>query len=148
MLVANVVHSRSALAIRGEHQRQSWLGRAGRGLEPLFEPLGWDWRIGVAALASFPAREVIVGTMSILYEVDDDENDPNRYYYRSDHYNFAERGIPVIFLFNGTHADYHQPTDTIDKINFDALVKRAQFAFLTAWEIADRKERLKVRNKE
>ncbi len=76
-----------------------------------------------------------------------DENDPNRYYYRSDHYNFAERGIPVMFLFNGTHADYHQPTDTIDKINFDALVKRAQFAFLTAWEIADRKERLKVRPK-
>lgn len=76
-----------------------------------------------------------------------DENDPNRYYYRSDHYNFAEKGIPVVFLFNGTHADYHQPTDTIDKINFEALVKRAQFAFLTAWEIADRKERLKVRGK-
>ncbi len=74
-----------------------------------------------------------------------DENDPNRYYYRSDHYNFAERGIPVMFLFNGTHPDYHQPTDTIDKINFEALVKRAQFAFLTAWEIADRKEKLKVR---
>ncbi len=67
-----------ALTTRSEHQRQSYLGRAGRAMEPVFEPLGWDWRIGVAALASFPAREVIVGTMAILYEVEDDEEDANR----------------------------------------------------------------------
>ena len=45
-----------------------------------------------------------------------DDNDPNRFYYRSDHYNFAKHNIPVIFYFNGTHADYHKPTDTPDKL--------------------------------
>lgn len=69
-------------------------------------------------------------------------DDPNRFYERSDHYNFAERGIPAIFYFNGTHADYHKPTDTADKIDFDALAKRAQLAFCTAWEIANRNDRL------
>ncbi len=54
--------------VRGEWQRGSLLGRAGRWLEPAFEPLGWDWRIGTAALASFPAREVVVGTLGIIYE--------------------------------------------------------------------------------
>jgi hypothetical protein len=72
------------------------------------------------------------------------KDDPNRYYERSDHYNFAEQGIPAIFYFNGTHADYHRPTDTADKINFDALAKRAQLAFYTAWEIANRPNRIMV----
>jgi Zn-dependent M28 family amino/carboxypeptidase len=73
-----------------------------------------------------------------------DKNDPNHYYERSDHYNFAERGIPAIFYFNGTHADYHRPSDTIEKIDFNALVKRAQLAFYTAWDIANRPDRLRV----
>jgi hypothetical protein len=68
----------------------------------------------------------------------DRPDDPNRYYERSDHYNFAEKGIPVVFFFNGTHPDYHRPTDTADKINFDALAKRAQLAFYVAWEAANR----------
>lgn len=76
-----------------------------------------------------------------------DENDPNRYYYRSDHYNFAEKGIPVIFYFNGTHDDYHQPSDTIDKINFNEMSVRAKLAFYTTWEIANRDERLKIDSK-
>jgi hypothetical protein len=76
-----------------------------------------------------------------------DENDPNRYYYRSDHYNFAEQGIPVVFYFNGTHADYHQPSDTIEKINFEKMSKIAQLAFYTTWEIANRDERIKVDSK-
>jgi hypothetical protein len=71
-----------------------------------------------------------------------DKNDPNHYYERSDHYNFAERGIPAIFYFNGTHADYHKTTDTEEKINYDALVKRAQLAFYTAWDIANRPIRI------
>ena len=73
-----------------------------------------------------------------------DENDPNRFYYRSDHYNFAKNNVPVIFYFNGVHADYHKITDTPDKINYDALSKRARLVFLTAWEIANRDERLVV----
>ena len=73
-----------------------------------------------------------------------DEADPNRYYYRSDHYNFAVKGIPAIFYFNGTHADYHKKTDTIEKINFDALANRAKLAFFTAWELANRNERIRL----
>lgn len=72
------------------------------------------------------------------------ENDPNRFYYRSDHYNFARKGIPIIFYFNGTHADYHQEGDEVSKINFPLLVKRSQLTFYTAWEIANRKERIKI----
>lgn len=72
-----------------------------------------------------------------------DPNDPNRFYYRSDHYNFAEKGIPIIFYFNGVHEDYHKETDEIQKINFDALTKRAQLVFYTAWEVANRKDRIK-----
>lgn len=70
-----------------------------------------------------------------------DENDPNRFYYRSDHYNFAKNDIPVIFYFNGVHEDYHRPTDTPDKINYELLAKRAKLVFYTAWEVANRDER-------
>lgn len=73
-----------------------------------------------------------------------DENDPNRFYYRSDHYNFAKNNIPIIFYFNGTHADYHRPGDTPDKINYDLLENRARLIFYTAWEIANRPGRLVV----
>ena len=72
-----------------------------------------------------------------------DPNDPNRFYYRSDHYNFAEKGIPIIFYFNGVHDDYHRPTDTPDKINYPMMAKRAQLVFYTAWEMANREEMLK-----
>ncbi|HQZ25304.1 MAG TPA: M28 family metallopeptidase [Flavobacterium sp.] len=70
-----------------------------------------------------------------------DRNDPNRFYYRSDHYNFAKNGIPSVFLFNGVHADYHKPTDEVEKIEFDALTKRTQLAFAIAWELANRDNR-------
>ena len=70
-----------------------------------------------------------------------DPKDPNHFYERSDHYNFAKKGIPSVFLFNGVHADYHKHTDTPDKIEYDALAKRAQFAFVIAWELANRENR-------
>lgn len=73
-----------------------------------------------------------------------DENDPNRFYYRSDHYNFAKNGVPVIFYFNGVHEDYHKVTDTPDKINYPLLAKRAKLIFLTAWELANRENRIVV----
>jgi Zn-dependent M28 family amino/carboxypeptidase len=72
------------------------------------------------------------------------DSDPNRFYFRSDHYNFAKNGIPIIFYFNGVHEDYHKPTDTADKINYELLVKRAQLVFSTAWELANRTDRLIV----
>ncbi|NNC69780.1 MAG: M28 family peptidase, partial [Flavobacteriaceae bacterium] len=73
-----------------------------------------------------------------------DINDPNRFYYRSDHYNFAKNNIPVIFYFNGTHADYHKPSDTPDKIEYDLLENRARLIFHTAWELANRENRIVV----
>jgi Zn-dependent M28 family amino/carboxypeptidase len=71
-----------------------------------------------------------------------DENDPNRFYYRSDHYNFAKHNIPIIFYFNGTHDDYHRPTDTPDKINYELLENRARLVFHTAWEVANKETRI------
>ena len=73
-----------------------------------------------------------------------DKNDPNRFYYRSDHYNFAKNGIPIIFYFSGTHPDYHLPSDTPDKIEYDLLELRSKLVFYTAWNIANRDERIKV----
>jgi len=73
-----------------------------------------------------------------------DDKDPNRFYYRSDHYNFAKNNIPVIFYFNGTHEDYHAPSDTPDKINYDMLAKRSKLIFYTAWELANRKNKIKI----
>ncbi len=70
-------------------------------------------------------------------------NDPNRFYYRSDHYNFAKKGVPIIFYFNGTHADYHRPSDTVDKINFDLMAKRVHLVFHTAWVMANRNNMLR-----
>ena len=72
-----------------------------------------------------------------------DENDPNHFYYRSDHYNFAKKGIPVIFYFSGVHEDYHKPTDDIEKINFDKLEKLSRYIYLNAWELVNREERIK-----
>ena len=71
-----------------------------------------------------------------------DEKDPNRFYYRSDHYNFAKNNVPIIFYFNGTHVDYHKHTDTPDKINYELLENRARLVFHTAWEVANKETRI------
>ena len=71
-------------------------------------------------------------------------DDPNRFYFRSDHYNFAKNNIPVIFYFSGTHEDYHMPTDTADKIRYDLLTKRTKLIFHTAWEIANMDDKIVV----
>jgi hypothetical protein len=75
-------------------------------------------------------------------------NDPNRFYYRSDHYNFARKGIPAIFYFSGTHRDYHQPSDTVDKIMFDKMEKIGRLIFFTSWELANRDERIRLNVKQ
>ncbi len=77
----------------------------------------------------------------------DDPKDPQRLYYRSDHYNFAKNGIPVAFYFDGIHEDYHKPTDTPDKIDYPLLTKRTQLVFATAWELANRDARIVVDGK-
>jgi len=75
------------------------------------------------------------------------DKDPNRFYYRSDHYNFARKGIPIIFYFNGTHKDYHKETDEVSKIDFNLMEKRARLVFYTAWELANRDQRIVVDKK-
>jgi len=77
-----------------------------------------------------------------------DKDDPNRFYYRSDHYNFAKNGIPIIFYFSGTHEDYHMPTDDPEKIEYDLLENRTRLIFHTAWNIANRDQRIVVDPKE
>ena len=73
-----------------------------------------------------------------------DENDPNRFYYRSDHYNFAKNNVPVIFYFRGVHEDYHKETDTVEKIDYEKTERIARLVFLTAWELANREEKIKL----
>jgi len=77
----------------------------------------------------------------------DDPKDPERLYYRSDHYNFAKHNIPVAFYFDGIHEDYHKPTDDPDKIDYPLLQKRTQLIFATAWELANRTDRIVVDRK-
>ncbi|MEO5647201.1 MAG: M28 family peptidase [Chitinophagaceae bacterium] len=72
-----------------------------------------------------------------------DPKDESRIYFRSDHYNFARKGVPVIFYFSGIHEDYHKVTDVIEKINFNIMEKRVRLIFHTAWELANRNEMLK-----
>jgi Zn-dependent M28 family amino/carboxypeptidase len=71
-------------------------------------------------------------------------DDPNRFYYRSDHYNFAKHNIPVIFYFSGVHEDYHQPGDDAEKILYDKMSIIARLVFYTAWDVANRDEKLVV----
>ena len=77
---------------------------------------------------------------SVNLELDrahDTADDPSQYFYRSDHYNFARLGVPVLFFTNGEHPDYHQSTDTADRINYELLQKRATLVFHTAWLLAN-----------
>jgi Zn-dependent M28 family amino/carboxypeptidase len=73
-----------------------------------------------------------------------DPEDPNRFYYRSDHYNFAKHKIPVAFFFNGVHDDYHGAGDEVEKIEFPKMEKRARLVFHAAWELANRDTRIVV----
>ncbi|KAA6440950.1 M28 family peptidase [Dyadobacter flavalbus] len=83
----------------------------------------------------------------VNYKLDytfNDPKDPNRFYYRSDHYNFAKMGVPVIFYFTGVHEDYHKPGDDVEKIMFDKQAEIVKLVFYTAWELANRDERIVV----
>jgi hypothetical protein len=74
----------------------------------------------------------------------DDPKDPNRFFYRSDHINYARKGIPIIFFFDGVHEDYHRAGDTADKIDYQKMEKVTRTIYMTTWEIANRPARLKV----
>jgi Zn-dependent M28 family amino/carboxypeptidase len=74
----------------------------------------------------------------------DDPKDPNRFFFRSDHYNYARKGIPIIFFFDGVHEDYHRAGDSPDKIDYQKMEKVTRTVYMTLWEIANRPARLKV----
>lgn len=95
-------------------------------------------------LGSIIERENDTWTHLDLDYTFDSDTDPNRFYYRSDHYNFAKNGVPIAFFFNGVHADYHGPHDEVDKIRFDLLRKRTLLVFHTAWDLANRDARIVV----
>lgn len=85
----------------------------------------------------------IVGNLELDYTFNSPD-DPNRFYYRSDHYNFAKHNVPVIFYFSGVHEDYHKSTDDIEKILFPRAARVAQLVFATAWDVANRPTKLVV----
>ncbi len=101
----------------------------------------------------------LVGTRKLSRDLHDLIQDVNRHikfefeydeegvWNRSDHYNFAKKGIPIAFVFSGFHADYHQPTDTVEKINFEKLANTAKLIYLTAFTAADRTKRIVVDKK-
>ena len=74
----------------------------------------------------------------------DDPNDPNRFFFRSDHYNYARKGIPIIFYFDGVHEDYHRPGDEPQKIDYDKMEKITRTVYMMLWEVANRPTRPKV----
>jgi hypothetical protein len=74
----------------------------------------------------------------------DDPSDPNRFFFRSDHYNYARRGVPIIFYFDGVHQDYHRPSDSADKIDYQKMEKIARTVFVTALELANAPARPRV----
>jgi hypothetical protein len=84
--------------------------------------------------------------MNLDYKYNDD-SDPQKFYYRSDHYNYARHGIPIIFYFTGPHRDYHRPTDDIEKIDFEKMERITRLVFATGWRIANMAERLPVDKK-
>lgn len=122
------------------------IGRIGSEYAASTDSANYVYTIGEDKLSSELFNVSDKGNEKIKLQLDrkyNDPNDRNRFYYRSDHYNFALKGVPIIFYFNGTHADYHQPGDTPDKINYGLMARRAQLVFYTAWEIANRDDMLK-----
>ncbi len=77
----------------------------------------------------------------------DDPNDPNRFFFRSDHFNYAQKGVPIIFYFDGEHEDYHRPSDHVDKIDFQKMEKVTRTIYATAWELGNAASRPKVDKK-
>jgi len=74
----------------------------------------------------------------------DNPNDPNRFFFRSDHIHYARKGIPIVFFFDGVHEDYHGRGDSADKIDYQKLEKVTRTVYMMVWEIASRPNRLKV----
>jgi len=91
------------------------------------------------------SQQVNKSFLNVQYDVRyDDPNDKNRFFYRSDHFNYAKKGIPIIFFFDGVHEDYHRPGDEPQKIDYDKMEKISRTIYMLLWEVAGLKERPKV----
>jgi len=90
-------------------------------------------------------KETNTGYLNLNYDYRyDDPKDTNRFFFRSDHFHYAQNGIPITFWFDGVHEDYHQAGDSPDKIDYGKMEKIARTIFLTMWELTDLKERPKI----
>ena len=124
----------------------------GRIDEPHKDSVDYIYTIGADYLStelhniSKDAAKTFFPELKIDYTYND-KNHPEQLYYRSDQIKFAEKGVPVIFYTSGMHDDYHTPTDDVEKINFEVMTKRVKLIFATAWEIANREERIIVDKK-
>jgi hypothetical protein len=91
------------------------------------------------------SQQVNKSFLNLTYDVKyDDPKDPNRFFFRSDHYNYARKGIPIIFFFDGVHEDYHRPGDEAQKIDYDKMEKVTRTIYMTLWEVANLPTRPKV----
>jgi hypothetical protein len=77
----------------------------------------------------------------------DDPNDPNQFFFRSDHFHYAQKGIPIIFYTDGEHEDYHRPSDSADRIDYEQMMRVTRTVFLTASELANSTSRPRVDKK-
>jgi len=90
-------------------------------------------------------RRVNANYLNLAYDYKyDDPKDPNQFFFRSDHVNYARQGIPILFFFDGVHEDYHRVTDEVSKIDFDKMQRVTRTIYQTLWEIASMHDRLKV----
>ena len=112
----------NSVYVIGSEMMSSSLGAITKGTNDAYLKLGYDYKY-------------------------DDPADTNRFFFRSDHFHYAVNGIPIAFWFSGTHEDYHQPSDTADKIDYQKMEKIARTIFLTMWELTDLKERPSVDKK-
>ena len=91
------------------------------------------------------SNDVNKSFLNLTYDTKyDDPADPNRFFFRSDHYNYARKGIPIIFFFDGVHEDYHRPGDEPQKIDYEKMRKVTQTVYMTLWEVANLPTRPKV----
>ena len=121
------------------------IGRTGEEYKGTADSANYCYLIGSDKLSSDLHKisenaNAVYTKMKIDYKYNDPK-DPERIYYRSDHYNFAKNGVPIVFYFNGVHEDYHKASDEVKKINFQLLTKRAQLVFYTGWDLANRDKR-------
>lgn len=85
---------------------------------------------------SIDANQSMAKPLALDFEMND-LGDTEQIYYRSDHYSYAAKGIPIVFLFTGLHADYHANTDSAEKINYEKMARIAQFAYELGLRVAN-----------